>query len=92
MDNNPARAAAFEIIGVVKDAKYTSLREEIQRTAYFALTQDFASSRYFQVRTEGDPLSAASVRQAVKAIAKDVPVRGLITLRNRWTIRSQRSD
>jgi predicted permease len=80
MDNNPARTAAFEIIGVVKDAKYTSLREEIPRTAYFTLTQDFASSRYFEVRTEGNPRAfAASVRQAVMAIAKDVPMRGLTT-------------
>jgi len=33
--NNPGTKTPMEIIGVVKDAKYTSLRDEVPRQLYF---------------------------------------------------------
>src|SRR5262245_11189239 len=60
----------FEIIGVVKDAKYLSLRENTPRITYFPFFQTpsgFGST--FQVRTAGD---SAGVAAALRSIAQEL--------------------
>ena len=66
----------LEIIGMAKDAKYTSQREEIPPTVYSSYQQErpLASST-FEVRTAGDPAATiASVRSVVREIEPNLPV------------------
>ena len=72
-----------EIVGVVKDAKATSLREQTPRTFYVPFLQDASSWREttFQVRTAGDPLHvAAAIRSTVQSIEPNLPLFRLRTL------------
>ena len=66
----------LEIIGLAKDAKYTSQRAEIPPTVYSSYQQErpLASST-FEVRTAGDPAATiASVRSVVREIEPNLPV------------------
>ncbi len=68
-----------EIVGVVGDAKYGSLRSEAPPTAYFSYLQysrDYPASMTFEVRTEGEPddTTAASIRAEAAALDKNVPL------------------
>jgi predicted permease len=68
----------FEIVGVVKDAKYDNLREEPRRFAYLPAAQDLNPGGVtFYVRT---PLSGVDVGAAVRGIARrldaSMPVNG----------------
>ena len=57
-----------QIVGLVKDAKYQTIREEALPTAYVPILQDSAPrlSRNLVVRVAGDPaLLAPAVRQAI---------------------------
>ena len=66
----------IEIIGISKDAKYTSQRDEIPPTVYGSYRQESPmSSAVFEVRTAGDPsVIVASVRGAVREIDPNLPV------------------
>jgi hypothetical protein len=73
---------AFEIVGVVGDAKYASLREPPPRTAYLNVFQD-GGGRFsqFAMRTSGPPTRVAGeVRRAVSEVLKTVPISSLTTL------------
>ncbi|MGE5358078.1 MAG: ABC transporter permease [Bacteroidales bacterium] len=75
---------AIEIVGVVRDAKYASLRAAAPPTAYVPYTQSRypLSAMVFEVRTAGDPLGLApSIRKAVAAVAPGVPLGGVKTQR-----------
>jgi predicted permease len=66
-----------EIIGVARDSKYRSVREETPRIAYESFEQDRRPSaeRTIYIRTTGDPLSVApALRREVQALDKDLPV------------------
>jgi ABC-type antimicrobial peptide transport system permease subunit len=67
---------AFEIVGVVKGAKYADLREDIHPTAYFAASQytTQGQSTLFEVRvTAGSPSSVIpAVKSTIGAINRDV--------------------
>ena len=60
----------IEIVGVVKDARHTSLREPVSRTAFFPYLQSTEPhSMRFYLRTWQDPETAgASVRHAMRAL------------------------
>jgi len=83
-DENPigkrvrlGRQEGMEIIGVAKDSKYRSLREETPRTAYLDFDQQERASgeRTLYVRTARDPIQlAAAVRREVQALDKDLPL------------------
>jgi predicted permease len=73
---DPKKPDELEIVGVCKDAKYTSQREDIPPTVYSSYRQErpLASST-FEVRTAGDPSATiASVRTVVRAIEPNLPV------------------
>jgi macrolide transport system ATP-binding/permease protein len=66
-----------EIVGVVRDAKYASLRAPAPPTAYVPYTQSRVplSAMFFQVRVPGDPAAiATSVRRIAHDVAPGVPV------------------
>ncbi len=66
----------LEIVGVAKDAKYTSQRDEIPPTIYSSYRQERPlASAAFEVRTTGDPAATiASVRSVVREIEPNLPV------------------
>jgi predicted permease len=79
---DPGTPTPIEIIGVVKDAKYTGVRDETPRTVYFAYQQmDAAGSAVVYVRSTQDPAAAfAAVRRTVREMDSNIPVYNLRTL------------
>lgn len=72
---NPSEA--IEIIGVVGDAKYATLRGKVDPTAYISYTAVPASvsKMHFEVRTAGDPAAVLnSIRTAMRGIDPSVPL------------------
>jgi len=77
-----ARPDPIEIIGLVKDAKYTSQRDEIPATMYrpWRQTPGVISSMIFEVRTTGDPKAfVGAIRQAVREIEPNLPLNNIKT-------------
>jgi predicted permease len=77
-----ARPDPIEIIGVVKDAKYTSQRDEVPATMYRSWLQTPAqtNSMFFEVRTTGDPKSyVGAIRQAVRDVEPNLPLNNIKT-------------
>ena len=66
----------LEIVGVCKDAKYTSQRDDVPPTVYSSYRQERPQSgATFEVRTAGDPSTTiASVRSVVREIEPNLPV------------------
>jgi predicted permease len=78
------RPMDIEIVGVVRDGKYESLREETLRTVYFPWTQDEGiESMTFVVRASqaGEALGN-ELRGAVAALDPNLPVYGLRTMKS----------
>jgi macrolide transport system ATP-binding/permease protein len=73
-----------EIVGVAKNARYHSLKQEIPPVTYLSFMQapekDSAQEMYFELRTAGDPLALANtVRQIVHQAAPLVPMARVTT-------------
>jgi predicted permease len=79
---NPGTKTPIEIIGVVKDAKYTGVRDDIPRQVFFAfLESDSPGSSVMYVRTVNRPDAAfAAIRQAARDLDANIPVFNLRTL------------
>ena len=79
---NPGRPTPLEIVGVVRDSKYTDVRDETQRQLFFAYLEE-ANPRNFTVyvRTSRPPESSfATIRQVVRDLAPGLPVAATRTL------------
>jgi len=77
-----ARPDPIEIIGLVKDAKYTSQRDEIPATMYrsWQQTPGAINSMTFEVRTAGDPKAfVGAIRQAVREVEPNLPLNNIKT-------------
>ncbi|HTS13933.1 MAG TPA: ABC transporter permease [Candidatus Limnocylindrales bacterium] len=77
-DNGPA-SPGYEIVGVVRDAKYSDLRQDISPTMYSpqAATPMGAS---FEVRTAADPKALVpAIRAVVAQMNPNLPLRNLTT-------------
>ncbi len=71
------KAGRYEIVGVVGDARYTSMKDDIPPTVIFPYRQqlDRINTMSFVVRTSGDPHQLAdAVRSAVRGIDSNVPL------------------
>ncbi len=79
---DPGTTTPIEVIGVVKDAKYTGVRDEIPEQVFVPfLENDFAGGSVVYVRTTAEPSVAyGAIRQVVRAIDANVPVYNLRTL------------
>jgi predicted permease len=67
----------IEIVGVVRDTKYSSQREEMEPLLYTPWRQELEAigEMYFTLRTTGDPTAlAAPVRQIVHELDSNLPV------------------
>jgi len=65
------------IVGLAKDAKYESLREEAHATAYFPIAQipEDAEEQVFELRTAARPSALVpSVQEAVASVSKAIPL------------------
>ena len=72
----------IEIVGLVRDAKYTSQRDKTPPTVYQSWTQllDFMNSGTFEVRTKGDPKTLVdSIREAVRQVEPNLPANNIKT-------------
>ena len=77
-----ARPDPIEIVGLVKDAKYTSQRDEIPATMYrpWRQTPGAINAMTFEVRTTGDPKAfVGAIRQAVREVEPNVPINNIKT-------------
>ncbi len=81
--SQPPEGGECEIIGVVRDARFESLRKESNRMVYLSTLQSPPwNSLTFALRTSGDPDSLiAAVRTEVRAIGKDIPIAEVRSLR-----------
>jgi len=71
-DPNGPREPGFVVVGIVGDAKYYQLRDDIRSTMYMPLVVNGA---YFELRTASNPASfVPAVREAVSAMDRNLPV------------------
>jgi predicted permease len=79
---NQDKPGEVEIVGLVKDAKYSSQRDEIPPTAYLSWAQELRglTSATFEVRTSDDPAAAVpAIRQAVREVEANLPLAAVRT-------------
>jgi predicted permease len=73
-------APEYEIVGVVEDAKYTTIRDDAPPTVYLSARQTRPGRMTFALKTSSDPLLLVeSVRSVVSAIEPNVPLSGVRT-------------
>jgi predicted permease len=78
--SSPETAGNLEIVGVLRDAKYNSVRDPAPPTMYVPYRQARLGSAVFEVRTAGLPASAVgAVREAVRQIDPNLPVTNVST-------------
>jgi predicted permease len=65
----------YEVVGVVRDSRYNSLRESAPPTMYVPFAQFARESAFVQIRTAVDPAALlAGVREAVRQVDPDLPL------------------
>jgi predicted permease len=75
LGGDPKRSNDIEVVGVVKDAKYQSLRERSFPAAYYPYTQRVQYLNDFEVRYSGGPdVMIAQVREAISRVDRSLPV------------------
>jgi predicted permease len=76
------RAQSYEIVGVVKDARYRNPREPAGLMTYWPLLSSGRAPRVtFVVRASGDPQTLATeIRREIRAAEPTLPVLGINTL------------
>jgi len=79
---NPGTKTPIEIIGVVRDAKYTGVRDDIPRQVFVAFMEnDFAGGAVMYVRTARQPDAAfGSIRQVMRQLDSNIPLYNVRTL------------
>jgi predicted permease len=79
--DDPTHSGDYEIIGIVKNAKYESLRERQHPAAYFPHSQNVTYLPNLEVRFSGDAAQITpQVRQAIEEVTRDVPIGEVSTL------------
>jgi predicted permease len=82
MGGDPGTVTDIEIVGVARDARYESLRDEVPYEMYRPYRQmDFVQGMTVYARAAGDPTSIfAAMRGAVQQVDANVPVYRVRTL------------
>jgi predicted permease len=74
----PGQASpAFLIVGIVKDAKYESLREDTYATAFFPIAQipEHAEEQTFEIRSQPEPaVLIPAIQETVASVNKEIPL------------------
>jgi len=77
---SPEENATMEIVGIVRDVKYNSVRDEVPPTMYVPYRQTSGGGVMLEVRTAGDPVSAmGGIREAVRRIDPNLPIMDMST-------------
>ena len=78
---DPGTRIDTEIVGVVNDTRYESLRDEMPRLIYVCNQQINQGSQWVYLRTERDPDSTfGAVRAAMRELNPSLPIENLKTL------------
>ncbi|MEO8368188.1 MAG: ABC transporter permease [Candidatus Solibacter sp.] len=82
MGGDPGTKTDIEIIGVVKDTKYESMRDEVPYELYRPYRQvGFVQGMTVYARAQGDPTELfAAMRRAVNELDANVPIYGVRTM------------
>ena len=81
MGDDPAHSGDYEIIGVVKDAKYVALQERPHPAIYFSWAQHLQFLPNLEVRYSGDEQQIIpEVRQAITQVDPNLPIGNVSTL------------
>jgi predicted permease len=76
----PDNLNEIEIVGLARDAKYTTQRDEIVPTVYQSYRQALPRDIVFEVRTTGDPLSLVGpIRAAMSEVDRNLPLSNIRT-------------
>jgi predicted permease len=79
---DPGLPGSWQIVGVVRDAKYSGPRETPQRMIYLPLFQTGGYAHSLQLRTVGDPAHAGEeVRRALARVDPNLAVLKMVTIR-----------
>jgi predicted permease len=71
----PAHSEDIEVVGVVKDAKYEDLTEQVRAMAYYPYSQSIQYLSNFEVNFAGDPAAiVGETRRAIKEVNRDLPI------------------
>jgi predicted permease len=77
---SPETSGQIEVVGVVRDAKYNSVREAAPATMYTPYRQAQVGPMAYEVRTAGDPAAAmGAIREAVRQVDANVPLTNVTT-------------
>ena len=77
---SPERRDEVEVVGVVGDAKYNSVRDAAPPTMFVPYGQASVPTAMFEVRTDRDPMSiVGAIREAVRQIDPNLPVTNIST-------------
>jgi predicted permease len=77
---NLENSSQFEIVGVLRDAKYDSVRDQAPPTMYVPHLQTRTLAPTFAVRTTGDPLAMVNaIRDVVRQVDANVPMTDVST-------------
>jgi predicted permease len=80
-------APLVEVVGVVADAKYRSMREEVQPSFYLPLGNQRATDGSWHVRVAGNPDAALpALRRVVAEADSVVPITRTVTLRGQQSM------
>jgi predicted permease len=65
----------IEVVGIVKDGKYTSLTEDLQSAMFLPILQAASSATFLMVRSDSDPQRlAAAIRSRLRDLDAGLPV------------------
>jgi predicted permease len=70
-------APLIQIVGITKDAKYQTLREETLATAFFPVAQisEHMNENSFEIRTAARPsVLVPAIQEAIAGVNKDIPL------------------
>ena len=79
--SSPEENATVEVVGVVRDAKYNSVRDDAPPTMYVPYRQTRAAGGVLlEVRTAGDPVASMNtIRETVRRIDPNLPIMDMWT-------------
>jgi len=78
--NSVEESSRFEIVGVLRDARYDSVRDSAPPTMYVPYMQNRLRTTVFEVRTAGDSAGViAGVREAMRQIDPNLPLMDVST-------------
>jgi len=79
-DDNTPRSSGYEIIGVVRDAKYNDLRPDISPTMYVPQNASNALAVSFELRTAANPQALLpAIRRTVAQLNPNLPLFNVTT-------------